>query len=381
MRQKKKISKVAFVFFVLISLLGLALRWTGKDVVSGDWRQSLSVWIEGLDRGGLKALASYEGNYNMPYVTFLLAITYLPINPLYAVKAFSVIFDYVCAFSGGVLAVMSAANKERKAVTFLLTYGLILCSPCAIYNSMYWSQCDSIYVSFILLAVIFLLKEKYSLSMIFWGFAFAFKLQAVFAMPILLIYYWKNRKFSALQFLWIPLVNEILCIPAIIGGCSPLITLHTYLGQTETTEVMYNFYPNFWGIMIDAQHWVFFNAAVVGTVGLLAVLAVLIVRREKVLDCSNFLYYFAWLVMSVLFFLPSMHERYGYLLEMITISLFVIDKKKWYLPVILQGITLVFYRGYFNANAQLLGCIYLVAYLMLSFEMMKRLVRGGGEYA
>lgn len=383
-QQKRMRSIVATIIFCVFSIIGIYFRWRGKDVVSGDWAQSLSVWVAGLDRGGLQALARYEGNYNMPYVTFLLLTTYLPINPMYTVKIFSVLFDFVCAVSGGVLAVMSSAKKTENVFThenFLLTYGLILCSPVTIRNSVYWTQCDSIYVSFVLLAVICMLKEKYPLSMILWGFAFAFKLQAVFALPMLLIYYWKNKKFSALQFLWIPLTMEILCIPAIIGGCSPFITIETYMGQAGSSELMYQFYPNLWGLLPQASYWVFAKMTIVGLIGLLGILAVIIVRKEERLDCSNFLLYFTWITMTVMFFLPAMHERYGYLLEMLAVCLFAVDKKKWYLPVITHSISYLFYLGWFGVDSRMVGVPYLVAYLLLTCSVIKKWMRGGAVNA
>ena len=363
------------LIFCLISLVGMYYRWRGIHVRTGDWTQSLSVWIADLDKGGLKALAEYKGNYNMPYVTYLLLITYLPIDPLYSLKALSILFDYICAFTGGILAVMCTVKKKEDfwpQWNFLLAYGLILLSPVTIRNSVWWSQCDSIYVSFILLAILCMLKEKYPISMILWGFAIAFKLQAVFALPFLLIYYWKNKKFSALQFLLIPLTMEILCIPAIIGGCSPFITLETYMGQTELSGVMYNFYPNLWGLLPNVPYWVFSRAAIAGMVGLLGIIAVVITRKEKQLDQSNVLLLFAWVTMTVLFFLPSMHERYGYLLEMTAVCLFAADKKKWYLPLVTHSVVMPYYLGHFNVEARLLGLPYLAAYLLLSFSVIRR---------
>ena len=380
--QKRKIVLYSrIVVFCLISLAGMYYRWRGIDVRTGDWTQSLSVWIAQLDKGGLKALAEYEGNYNMPYVTYLLLITYLPIDPLYSLKALSILFDYICAFSGGVLAVMCTTNVMSKAQkkeetwpqwNFLLAYGLILLSPVTIRNSVWWSQCDSIYVSFILLAILCMLKERYPISMILWGFAIAFKLQAVFALPFLLIYYWKNRKFSALQFLLIPLTNEILSIPAMIGGCSPFITIQTYMGQTELSGVMYNFYPNLWGLLPNVPYWVFSRAAIAGMVGLLGIIAVVIIRKEKQLDQSNVLLLFTWVTMTVLFFLPSMHERYGYLLEMLSVCLFATDKKKWYLPLVTHSVVIPYYWGHFTVESRILGSIYLIAYLLLSFSVVRR---------
>ena len=58
----------------------------------------------------------------------------------------------------------------------LITYALVLIIPTVMLNSGMWGQCDSIYTTFVILALYFLVKEKYSLSFIMLGISFAFKL-------------------------------------------------------------------------------------------------------------------------------------------------------------------------------------------------------------
>lgn len=62
-----------------------------------------------------------------------------------------------------------------------------------ILNLSVWGQCDSIYVTFVIWTIYFLYKEKYRKAFIFLGIAFAFKLQAVFIMPIVFYMYFTKK--------------------------------------------------------------------------------------------------------------------------------------------------------------------------------------------
>lgn len=378
---KTNAAKKGILIFFLLSALGLALRLWGIRFESGDWYESLSVWVKELDHGGLQALSRYSGNYNMPYVTFLLLLTYLPIPPLTGIKCLSILFDYVCAFTGGKLAALCCgevpASKEK---VFLTAYGGVLLAPTVIVNSSWWAQCDSIYVGFIFLALLCLLKDKAARSMVFWGAALALKLQTVFAFPVLLLYYWKNRKFSFLYFLLIPLTVEVLCLPAILGGCSPFIAVTTYLGQTGENQIMCYFYSNLWAFFQWAPYWVFGRMAVVGTLIVLLLLAVFILCKESRFDQSNLLPYFVWITMTALCFLPNMHDRYGYMMELGTILWAAIDRRKWWRAVTLQAVTMILYapvylRRYLDYDPRITAAIWLVVYFAISFERIDVLMK------
>lgn len=381
LERSRKRRLTAAGILLLVSAVGLVLRWQGIWYESGDFQSCLSIWMEDLSGGeGISVLSRYNGDYNMPYVTVLWLLTRLPFQPIIGIKCFSMLFDFICAAAGGALAV-TCVQSDHKERIFLITYSLIFLSPAAVLNSGFWGQCDSVYVAFVLLACLCMLKEKYPLCMIFWGCAFAFKLQAVFGFPILLLYYWKNRKFSFLQFLWIPVTMELLCLPAIFGGCSPLITFTVYLSQMKTFPEMYYFYPNLWTFFQDTPYYVFGKMAIAGTFVLLLLEAVWILKREKVLACQQFLPNFVWLVMTVLCFLPCMHERYGYLLETAAIIYAVTDRRKWWFALGIQVITTLIYApgilGRAVADARLLALGYLLLYGMVSFSRIDR----GERYA
>ena len=160
---------------LIITLLVLGIRYYELDFESRDFTRFLSPWFDYLkNNGGLKALSNYPGDYNAPYVTIIALLTYLPIKKLYLIKTVSVIFDFTLALSAAYL-VGYIVPKNKKEYS-LLTYSLILFSPIVFLNSALWGQCDSGYATFIVLALLYLFKEKYVKSFIFLGIAFVLRI-------------------------------------------------------------------------------------------------------------------------------------------------------------------------------------------------------------
>ena len=165
--------------FVVTSLLALLVRICLLRFQSYDYLHFLSRWFEYLkENGGFKGLGSYIGDYNAPYMTIMAALTYIPVNSLYTIKAVSVFFDFVLALSASYLVAVHV-DKDKK-VYALISYALVLFMPQVIANSAAWGQCDSIYVALIIWALFFLYTDKSIFCFILLGISFAFKLQTVF---------------------------------------------------------------------------------------------------------------------------------------------------------------------------------------------------------
>lgn len=219
---------------ILISAIGFFVRSYLLNFISGDMHDYLLVWMKQIElNGGIKALGLEIGNYNIIYLTFLAIFTYIPISRVFLIKLFSIIFDFVIAIAGATIIKHLTKNKENKDKIFLISYFILLILPTLVLNSAAWGQCDSIYVAFILLSILFLIKEKYLLSIIMLGISFAFKLQAVFMFPLYGLIWLGKKKFPFHYFFLIPIINVVSWLPALLNGRSMLSCLQIYLGQTE----------------------------------------------------------------------------------------------------------------------------------------------------
>lgn len=328
MERIKRTKNWAAAAVVLISIAGLILRFMGFSFEGVDYEECLSAWFDQLKAaGGINALSEYTGNYNHPYVTILYFLTFVPVSSLYSIKMVSVLFDFLEA---GVLAsaAMCAAKEGKRREIGLLAYALVLCNPPAIMNSGYLAQCESVWTALGLLSFyLVIVKEKPGAGMFVFGMALAFKLQAIFILPILLTAYFYKKKFSIGNLLWVPAAIEILCIPAIIGGCgwnSGFTRFFQYMGEYP---FMFYYYPNIWTFFQNAPYYVFGTVAVVFTFIVLLLFAALFAKSGKKYAVQDYLQYAAWTAMTCTMLLPCMHERYNYMAEILLPVSAVFDRK------------------------------------------------------
>ena len=227
--------KRKFIFqIIFISIFALFIRSLLIKYISGDMRDYLLVWMEQIENnGGIRALSLEIGNYNIIYLFFLAIFTYIPVPGIVSIKMFSIIFDFIIAIAGATIVKHLTKNSEHKNEIFLSSYFILLMLPTIVLNSSLWGQCDSIYTAFIILSIMFLIKEKYLISIIMLGISFSFKLQAVFIFPLFGLIYLGKRKFPFYYFFLIPIINIASWLPALLNGRSFLSCLEIYLGQTQ----------------------------------------------------------------------------------------------------------------------------------------------------
>lgn len=314
------------LFVILITFLAFFVRFKMLDFASYDYNNFLKPWFDDLkSNGGLKGLATYKGDYNAPYMTILALLTYLPINSLYSIKFVSIVFDFLLAISSGLL--VKELVKQNKKIYFVLTYAILLFVPSVLLNGAYWCQCDSIYTTFIVLSLLFLVKEKYIPSFIMLGLSLSFKLQFIFILPLYLILYVVKKKFSILNFLIIPIVDIVLCLPAIIYGKPILDCLTVYFKQTATysKSLVLNF-PNIYQIFTGNVD-IFYTLGEVITIFVCALTLMYILYKKIKFNSEKILLLGIWFITTLTFLLPGMHERYLFVGEVLSILYFIVYRK------------------------------------------------------
>ncbi|MCH5304296.1 MAG: DUF2029 domain-containing protein [Ruminococcus sp.] len=346
------------VFFVVVTAFGIAIHLCGLSFKSGDFTSFLNPWWNVIKDVGIGGLKTQVGNYNIPYQIIIYILTLFPWSPLLAYKTLSIIFDIVLAFSVALL----VKEISKSSVYSLVAYSVTLCSMTVVFNSSFWAQCDSIYVAFILFAIYFLIKEKNVPSFVMLGVSFAFKLQVVFILPVFLFYYVLNKKISILHFFIIPAVDFVLCSPAIFLGRNIADVFTIYLRQTDYGKQIYMNCPNIFAFMCDgnnAEYYRLFKSmSILLTVVILGImLCLMIYKKTDLSNTKNFLLTAIWTSFTCIMFLSSMHERYGYLLDILLIVYAVIYRKN-IIPAIVCN--LVSLRGY---------CFYLFKYEVLSINL------------
>ena len=151
---------ILLFLLVAVTIIAIFLRACGMDFKSDDFNSFLNPWWSIIRLNDFNGLATQVGNYNIPYQIIIYLMTLLQLKSLYAYKIVSIIFDFVLAISTAMLVYSFTRNNRRlKAI---ITYSAVLLSATVIFNSSFWAQCDSIYTSFIILAILFFISNSHN---------------------------------------------------------------------------------------------------------------------------------------------------------------------------------------------------------------------------
>ncbi|MCQ2454693.1 MAG: hypothetical protein MJ090_00900 [Clostridia bacterium] len=310
------------LYFIAITVLSLVARLFLFQYESGDMQVFLIPWYrQFLQNGGLKALGSNIGDYNLLYQTIIAFISVFKVSEhtfMIIIKSVSMVFDYVLAVSASFI-IKKITNKGT--VIFNLAYTAFLLLPTHILNSSFWGQSDAVYVSFLLLTVWYLYENKNITAFVFYGLAFAFKFQSIFVLPFILTYYFYKKSFSLFNFFISAGVVWISGIVAFIFGQDLLAPAKIYFAQTSSYKRMWLNYPSFW-VLIGDNYDKLCVVAVAVTLSVLGFGFYLVISKYKKIETSaQYLSLCAWFVWTSLLLLPSMHERYGFLLDVLLLIL------------------------------------------------------------
>lgn len=348
----------------LVVGLGLMIRKELIWYVSRDWTGFFELWINEISQKGFGALAGDFYDYAPAYMYFLVIAAQFGSKSMVAMKLISVFFDMLLATASGWIA-YEIRKKESLA---MITFSIVWLAPTVISNSSMWGQCDSIYCTFLLLTVLFFIKDKSRIAMIFYGIAFAFKLQALFWFPVILLL-WLYKKMKTVDFIWIPLMYLISIVPAWIAGRPLTELLGIYFAQTgiDTNRLSMK-YPNIYYIIgeLNLPEW-YSGAGKLFAVGIILLFMVAVIYKLMHTGLTPELLLMICYAEGALalYFLPQMHERYGYFIEVVAIILGVICLKLFWVPVVHILVTFITYSYYYNYDQPKNIPIFILSLVML----------------
>ena len=334
------------------------------DYVSLDYTQFLSEWYSYFKaNGGFAAIAGSVGDYNMPYLYFMAAISYLDVPDLYLIKLFSILWDVGLAW--GCLRLARFLTRERQgSAAPLMAFGAALLLPTVVLNGAYWGQCDAIYGALCVHAAASALDGRNKASVALMGVAFAFKLQSIFVLPLWGVL-WLAGKVRFRELWMFPLAYLAMIAPALALGKPLGDIVGVYFKQmgeysrlTLNAPSVYQFIP--YKLPLDEQ--------MASSLGILAagalVLALLVLgfRLRGRLDRDTVMAAAMVLCVGVPFLLPHMHERYFFLADVFTLCWACADRRRAPAAVLVCGSSLASY------------CVY----LRLKYNCVVRL--GGGVF-
>ncbi len=337
--------QVQVLIIIAVSVAALAVRYPLLRHITGDMKDFYLPWYEYIvAHGGYRALGDSFANYSPPYTYLLTGMTYLrDVLPdrIVAIKLISIAFDFLAAF----VMYRLVRLKHRSGPLPLVAYAAVLFAPTIILNGSYWGQVDIIYSTFLLVAVFFAVIERPLLTISSLAVAFAFKAQAAFLAPFILILL-ARKKMRWSHTLIVPATYLILMLPAALLGrpLGQLVTVYleqstTYRSLSMNAANLYNFIPNAYYVPATALGLAVAAAAAVG-VALLA-------RHSKARLSPELLLKAATLSVAMMpLLLPKMHDRYFFPADLISIGLAFYCPTLILAPIAFQCTSAIAYAPY-----------------------------------
>lgn len=372
--RKKTFQVLDICLIIIVTTLGLYLRYKLFPFESQDYIQNLSRWWNQLvEAGGIPGLKLQVGNYTQPYVYLMALGTYLPWSGLTVIKLISVTFDLILS----IVISLSVFHCTRHKTKMIFAYCFTFLAPTVIMNSALWAQCDSVIMVFIALTIYFFLKEKPSWACISFGIAMAIKIQSIFIAPVFLVL-WMNRKLSFKHLLLIPLSYSICFIPTALAGGNyfEAVTFAYWQVTTTANDLSFNC-ANMWSPLKTVVNYDISKSATLLTLSTTFLAAYMCIRKPLKLNHSLLITLFLFFTLIIPFMLPHMHERYYYYAEIIAIIYALIHTRRFYVPLIIMFVSVFSYLPFLfevePISLSILSIGILVSIIIISIDLYKEI--------
>lgn len=313
-------------------------------------------WLNQIRLQGFASFYTIDADYSPLFLFILALFSLLPpgemttlnghsfyMNQMIYVK--SLYFVMTVALALSIFLIVHTLTKSKQKA--LIAYLILLALPTIFINSTIWGNADVIYATLISYGFYFSLKGKDGLTFAFFGLSFAFKMQAVFFVPYLLLLLLSRKlKFHKIIYAFIAFFGSL--VPAYLLGATLPQSLNfigeQLSGYNKLTLGCANFWQlvNFRGTIVN-EHATWFGLLMIGVT-----FAIIYLRQINLDDTHNRFKVFFLLVMSTVFFLPHMHERYFYLIDVMVIVYALVDKKKIALVPLMQVSSIIAYYHYLS---------------------------------
>ena len=337
-------SRSAAIVCFILAAAAFAVRAICMTHETLDYQDFLTVWVDFFrSHGGLSGLGLSVGNYNVPYLFFLALFSYSGIRDLFLIKLLSVAFDIVLAWAAMRLAGALTKSRTSRLIAF---WGTLLL-PTVVLNGAYWGQCDSIYASLAVLSVYLALDKKPWLSVVSIAFSFAFKLQAIFIMPLFFVFLYTGRM-KIYHLLAFPAAYTAAVMPAVLAGRPLADTLMIYLDQAGSVGGGLNYNSSSVFAFATSET----NSALWSKLGVAVAFAFCVMvfvwfylNRRRVTDRA-LLGAALLFAVGLPFLLPHMHDRYFFIADGLSFVLAVVAPVYLPVPVGVSFASLLGYHAY-----------------------------------
>lgn len=373
-----KFKTVDILFVAALWIFALIIRIKLYPIISADYWGFLEEWMNKIkELGGFRSMGTKISNYSSSYM-YLMCIVSGAENSMYALKTISVVFDYLASIAI-FLIIHSITKSTRKSI---IGMAILLLCPTVFIDSAYWCQCDIIYTCIILYALYFFFKGNSKICFIILGVAFSFKLQTVFILPFMLIMWLKNKTVKLIDFLYIPVVFALIQIPAWMMGRPFSELFGVYFDQSSYYPWGTLEYPNIYALLDETMQNMHHTPEITGagtfvTILILGFLAYYIYTKKIKLTSDLMITIALFTVAITVYCLPHMHDRYGFLIDLLAIIYAVLRPKKLPIMIGFFVVSIFTFMPYLIA-VHILPIVYvaiiqLVLIVLVGYDMYKQI--------
>ncbi len=329
---------------VIMFAFGLMLRFVFLPANTVDMKAYNLKWYDYIvSHGIIKSIGDEFANYTPPYL-YLLSLATLArsfLAPLTAIKLIPILFDLI----NSTLVYQIVKTQFSQSIKPVLAAMIFWLLPTVMINSSFWGQADALYTCFLLLSVLFLLKDRPLGAVISFAIAFSIKAQAVFFVPFLAILCLR-KKIPWQHFLLIPPIYVLMMLPAIWAGRSSASLLLTYVTQGNTFTSASMNAANFYFFVGQSGYETSLKVGI-PLAALLILTWVLVSARKTSSFAPRILVLTALVsVAAVPFLLPKMHDRYFYPADVFSLIAAFFIPEIWFAPIAYQIISMLSYMPF-----------------------------------
>ncbi len=364
-------SLLPLVIAAILVALSIAVRVAFRGVVTSDLDTYVLRWYAKLQRFGIfVGLGKDFYNYTPPYL-YLLAVATLTsafVSAVTAIKLIATAFDIYGAF----MIYKIVRLKYPDGYLPFLAAAIFFSAPTVVANSGVWGQADSTYTAFLLTCLYFLLVSRPFGAIVFFSLALAFKPQAIFFIPLLMVLT-LMRRLRWYYFVFVPAVYALAMWPAVALGRTWMEVFTVYSrqagsgkGLTHNAASVYVFIPK------SAFGWLI-------VVGVFIAAVVLLIwvfyswRYTRHLDRPMLILMSLISVALTPFLLPNMHDRYFFPADAISLAVAFIMPELWFIPILYQVVSGLSYSIYLlSYSPDALKVAATVNFVTLSYLLWKQ---------
>jgi Gpi18-like mannosyltransferase len=335
------------IAFIVLGLLFLRVLLWHTAATNYDLENGYFGWLATITTGRWSAMRAPVGSYFPAYYDLLAVASYTSgyLSPISVIKLVPFVFDIIAAivayFFVGTLA--GTGSLAQKIAPFC-----ILAGPTVILNGSVWGQCDIIYTAFLLLAVLALMLGRGAWAVLAFGFALAFKLQAVFLCPFLLAMFLQKR-IHWKHVLLLPVGWAIAMIPPLMNGASWVDYFILPFRQGQQGFVLFANIGNLWALT-KPLHLNNHSGTIVGIILSIIVSLVIGIIGSHTAFATRFgVATLAAVSLAVMpYVMPEMHDRYFFPAEILLCLLACVTREAILPAVLLLCGSLIEYACYFD---------------------------------